>query len=531
MNLDSINVEDLRVDGLPSGMMFCASQLPSLGWKITGERPGLKQHSYRIRARNSAGEILWDSGKVVSDISAGIRWGGSKLNSRCRVVWQVAIEDDKGNYTESSEAVFETPLFANSDWMAQWIWFDGNNPTIPSPVPYFRKEFAAGKVIQARLYAGCRGVFELHLNGKVISNDRMAPGWSDFNKQIQYLTYDVTDFLNEGNNTIGALVADGWYCSYLSGRKRNIYGEHAELLLQLEMLCADGRRMVVTTGENWRCTTGAYLHSDIYDGEAYDARLEMPGWDSNGFDDSSWRIARTGEMAVDSPALIPKCCLPVRLIEEIKPVKLMHTANDCWIWDFGQNISGGVRIGNFRSWKGILYTIRYGEMLNQDGSLYNINYRSAHTTDYYTTGGENNAEQYYETKFTFHGFRYVQIDGPQFSRVNPEDMKVTAIVCHSELERTGGFECDNPKLNRLYQNVLWGQRDNFFEIPTDCPQRDERLGWTGDAQVFCGTAASNMNVGPFFRKYLTDLREAQLENGAVPCVAPDIVHCNYGAAA
>ena len=170
-------------------------------------------------------------------------------------------------------------------------------------------------------------------------------------------------------------------------------------------------------------------------------------------------------------------------------------------------------------------------MLNPDGSLYNLNFRSAVSTDYYTVGGSGKDEQFYETKFTFHGFRYVQIDGPQFSGVNPEEMKVTAVVCHSELEPTGGFECGHPKLNRLYQNVLWGQRDNFFEIPTDCPQRDERLGWTGDAQVFCGTAASNMNVGPFFRKYLTDLRDGQKEDGAVPSIAPDIFDGVVGAAA
>jgi len=532
MKNQSFSVCNLRIDGLPAGAMFCASRRPSFSWSLESSRPGTMQKSYQIAVSDVQGKLLWDSGVIESDISAGIRWGAKELESRTRAVWQVSVTDDAGNCVVSEKSYFETPLFNNSDWSAKWIWFDGNNPSAPAPLPYFRKEFSLKKVLRARLYAGCRGIFELHINGNTVSKDRMAPGWSDFNKRIQYLSYDVTGLLKEGNNTLGAIVADGWYSSYLSGRRRNIYGEHPELLLQLEVAYDDGTTEVVTSGENWRTATGPYLRSDIYDGEVYDARLEMPGWDDCGFDDSKWREAIVGECACKSPALVPKCCVPVRENMELKPVSFIRTKNNELIWDFGQNISGGIRIRNMRAYNGRLVTIKYGEMLNRDGSLYNQNFRSALSTDFYTTKGKQDITQGYETRFTFHGFRYVQIDGPQFSGGNPaEEWEVTAVVIHSELETTGSFKCGHAKLNRLYQNVCWGQRDNFLEIPTDCPQRDERLGWTGDAQIFCGTAAINMNVGPFFRKYLTDMRDGQRDDGSIPSVVPDIFKYTYGAAA
>ncbi len=525
------SVDDLRVDGLPSGAVFCSSRRPSFSWQINCDSAGFQQYSYQLTAVDEKGELLWDSGVVLSDISSGIRWGGRELASRQQVWWQISVTDTCGNCTVSEKAFFETPLFDNHNWDAQWIWFDGNNPALPSPLPYFRKEFTAGEVVRARLYAGCRGNFELHINGKVISEDRLAPGWSDFRKRIQYLSFDVTSFIKNGNNTLGAIVSDGWYCSYLSGRRRDYYGEHPELLLQLELFYADGRCEKVITGPGWRTKTGPYLNSDIYDGETYDFRLEMPGWDVCGFDDSKWREARLGDFAADSVILTPKCCVPVREIEELQPVRFFRTANGELIWDFGQNVSGGIRIRNLKCYGGILYAIKYGEMLNQDGSLYNMNFRSAKSCDCFTTGGTGKTVMEYETRFTFHGFRYVQIDGPQYSRVNPEDLIVTAVVMHSELERTGYFECGHSKLNRLYQNVCWGQRDNFVDVPTDCPQRDERLGWTGDAQIFCGTAAINMNVGAFFRKYLCDMRDGQLENGSIPSVVPDIFSGVHGGAA
>ena len=519
---------DLRVMALLKGFVFIMESRPLLSWKISSDRTGFRQSAYRILAASDKTELLagnadlWDSGRVESDRSLYVEWGGKELASRQHVCWQVTVWDENGMESEASEiAEFEIALQHNAEWEARWIHFDGNNPACSSPSPYFRHEFSCGKEIaKARLYVTARGLFEARINGKRIGNDYFVPGWTDFSQQIQYMSYDVTGSLKSGNNTIGAILGDGWYCGYLSGRRRNLYGAYPEFLARLEILYKDGTSEAVTSGEGWKTATGPILYSDIYDGEMYDSRLEMPGWDDCGFDDSAWRDAVAGEHAAESPALVQKCCFPVRKIMEIPAVKLLRPRTDVCIWDFGQNISGWVRI-KVKGYPGRLFTIRFGEMLNQDGTLYNLNYRSARSTDYYTTSGPLEQEFTWEPRFTFHGFRYAQVDGFQFSG-SPDEIEVTAIVLHSELETTGSFECGQPKVNQLYSNICWGQRDNFFEVPTDCPQRDERLGWTGDAEVFCAAAAFNMNVAAFFRKWLRDQREAQFENGSGTHIAPNI---------
>ena len=525
-------IYDLRVDSLPSGKMFCASRRPVFSWKFRSDCRGFRQQAYRIRAF-SGEKALWDSGRCSGSASVCIPWGGEPLNSRTCVTWRVTAWDDQGNELDSGEARFETSLFDNADWSARWICFGNSNPAAPSPLPFFRREFRAGKgVVRARLYAACRGICEVYLNGRQVGCDRMAPGWTDFGKRLQVLAWDVTGLLRKGGNVLGAVAADGWYASYLLWkRQRCFYGERPELLLQLELHHEDGRVEKIVSGPEWRTATGPYLYSDLYDGEFYDARLEMPGWCEPGFDDSRWVPVTVGGSAADSPPLRPKTAEPVRAMHEIPAQKLLHPRPDVWIWDFGQNMAGVVRIRNIRSQPGVLFTFRYGEMLNDDGTLYNLNYRSARCTDFFVPGADLATPVAFEPRFTFHGFRYVQIDGFQFCghRV-PEDLEVTALALYSDLEPTSEFRCGLPKVERLYKNILWSQRSNFLEIPTDCPQRDERLGWTGDAEVFCGTAVINMNAAPFFRQFLADMRESQRPDGAVPSVVPDVLG-SCGAAA
>lgn len=529
-----LNAIDLRVNNLP-GYNWIGDEFPVLSWKISGD-PGTMQQYYRILAASSINLLktpdLWNSGWVKSDCSSGIRWGGVKLRSRQQIFWQVEVRDQYGNNSGLSEiSGFETALLHNSDWKAHWIFFDGNNPSTSAPCPYFRREFELKSIPErAVLYITARGLFEAKINGKRVGNDHFVPGWTDFRKQIQFVSYDVTHLLKNGKNAAGAILGDGWYCGYLSGRVRNTYGNHPELLFQLEIKYADGSSEMIVSGKDWKCTSGPILASDIYDGEQYDARLEMPGWDSVDFDDSKWKKAVLSESASKSPALVQKCCHPVRRIMELKPVNILNPQKDIYIWDFGQNISGRMKI-RFKGQRGVLYSFHFGEMLNPDGTLYNLNYRSAKSTDYYTCSGPVDKFVEYEPFFTFHGFRYLQINGFQYSNVKIEDIDVVAVVMHSDLEVTGSFECGVKKVNQLYSNICWGQRDNFLEIPTDCPQRDERLGWTGDAEVFAATAAFNMNVNSFFRKWLRDLREAQREDGAVPCIVPNIFNTGWGAAA
>ena len=522
---------DLRVDNL-SGYIWIGNAEPHFSWKMSS-KPGDMQKAYRIQAASSADLLktpdLWDSNWVESEQSVGIVWGGVALKSRQRVFWRVTLKNQAGVCSSpSNPAAFEISLLRNADWKARWIYSDAGNPSCSSPCPYFRREFKIGKSIErAVLHVTARGLFEARINGKRVGDDHFVPGWTDFRKQIQFLSYDVTSLLRKGKNAAGAILGDGWYCGYLSGRKRNTYGEYPELLFQLEIEYKDGSSELILSGKDWKWTTGPILASDIYDGEQYDARLEMPGWDQPGFDDSKWRGVSLGEPASKSPALVQKCCFPVRRIMELKPVKILNPQKDIYIWDFGQNLTGRMKV-RLKGYPGRLYSFHFGEMLNPDGTLYTLNYRSAKSTDYYTCG-KSQEDEVWEPLFTFHGFRYLQINGFQYSDAKVEDIEAVAVVMHSDLEVIGSFECGLPKVNRLYSNVCWGQRDNFLEIPTDCPQRDERLGWTGDADVFAGAAAFNMNVCAFFRKWLRDLCEAQRGDGAVPCIVPNLFDHNWGA--
>ena len=524
---------ELRVNGL-AGKVWAGSEKPELSWKMEGPA-GSMQSAFRIQAASCPEKLdqpdLWDSDWIANEQSSGIRWGGGPIRSRQRVFWRVLLRDQADRTSEPSEtAEFEAALLQNSDWRARWIFFDGNNPSCSAPCPHFRREFTLSKPLKrAVLYVTARGLFEVRLNGKRVGEDHFVPGWTDFRKQIQYLSYDVTELLPEGVNTAGAVLGDGWYSGYLSGRKRNTYGDHPELLFQLEITYADGSAESLLSDETWKCTTGPILASDIYDGEQYDARLEMPGWDRAGFDDSAWRAARIGSTAEESAPLVRKCCLPVRRIMELKAVRVLNPQKDIYIWDFGQNITGRMRV-RLKGYPGRLYSFHFGEMLNPDGTLYTLNYRSAKSTDYYTCRGPIEEFEEWEPLFTFHGFRYLQINGFQYSGANLEDVDVRAVVLHSDLEVTGSFRCGNEKVNQLYSNICWGQRDNFLEIPTDCPQRDERLGWTGDADVFAAAASFNMDVEAFFRKWLRDLREAQRDDGAVSCVVPGVLEFGFGAA-
>ncbi|MBO5822296.1 MAG: family 78 glycoside hydrolase catalytic domain [Lentisphaeria bacterium] len=534
MSGGGLNAFDLRVNGL-AGYNWIGDTVPVLSWKISGPN-GTMQQAYRICAASSEAQLetpdLWDSGWVETESSTGIIWGGQALSSRQQIFWQVAVRDQYGNVSDFSEtAAFETALLSNREWRAHWIYFNGGNPAVSSPCPYFRKEFELSKPIaRAVLYVSARGLFEARINGQRIGEDHFVPGWTDFKQQVQYMSYDVTSALNIGKNAVGAILGDGWYCGYLSGRVRNFYGKHPELLFQLEIKYADNSREMILSGKDWKCSTGPILSSDIYDGEEYDARLEFPGWDLPEFDDSQWSRPSQKKVALKAPQLVQKCCHPVRRIMELKPVKILNPQKDIYIWDFGQNISGRMKV-RLKGAAGRLYSFHFGEMLNPDGTLYNLNYRSAKSIDYYTCRGPKEEYEEYEPRFTFHGFRYMQINGFQYSGAKLEDIEAVAVVMHSDLEVTGSFECGIKKVNQLYSNVCWGQRGNFFEVPTDCPQRDERLGWTGDAEVFAATAAYNMNVSAFFRKYLRDLRESQRADGAVPCIVPNLFDFNWGAAA
>ena len=537
-NNPSFNAYDLRVMATLRSPAFIDSPAPELSWKIASTRTGFQQIAYRIKAASSVALLLnapdlWDSGRVESGQTLMVEWRGRQLRSRQKCYWQVMVWDDFGTCSDASEiGTFEVALLDNSEWHANWIHSGESKPNYSCPCPYFRREFqVTERVDTARLYVSARGLFEASINGARVGDDQFVPGWTDFRQQLQFLSYDVTELIKAGHNAIGAVIGDGWYCGNLTNqRRRDFYGKHPELLMQLELIYADGHCEVISTDGTWKCTTGPILYSDIYDGEMYDARLEMPGWNQAEFDDAAWHPVLVGDTAQNSPPLVPKACPPVRRIMELQPVKILNPQKDIYIWDFGQNISGRIKM-RVKGHPGFLCTIRFGEMLNPDGSLYNLNYRGARSTDYYICRGPiEEKSAWWEPHFTFHGFRYAQIDGFQYFTGLLDDIEVVAVVLHSDLDVTGDWQCGVQPVNQLYRNILWSQRSNFLEIPTDCPQRDERLGWTGDAGIFIDTACHNMNVDGFFRKWMRDLRESQRDDGAGPCCAPCVLPFGYGAA-
>jgi alpha-L-rhamnosidase len=371
---------------------------------------------------------------------------------------------------------------------------------------------------RARLYATALGLFACSINGQEVGDEVFSPGWTDYSQRVPYRTYDVTALLHPGENVLGAILGDGWYCGHVANLDRQVYGEQPKFLAQLALTYADGEMQWIASDGSWMTRSGPILESDLIMGESYDARLELPGWDRPGTLMEGWRPVRVFE--VSPAALVAKVNSPVRRQEELMPLEAPREVpswpESRWIFDLGQNMVGWVRL-RVQGPAGTTVRLRYAEMLSADGELYLEALRTARATDYYTLKG--GAEEVYEPRFTFHGFRYVELSAYPG---RPGRDAVTGIVAHSDIPARGEFECSDPLINQLQHNIVWGQKGNFVEVPTDCPQRDERLGWTGDAQVFIRTATFNRDVAAFFTKWQQDFADAQGPRGEYPPVVPAV---------
>ena len=474
---------------------------------------------------------MWDSQKVVSNDTAWIKYQGKELSSRQRVYWRVRIWDENERVSAWSDAQsFELGLLVNANWKGRWI---GRPDTEQSKQPpkhvlatpqYFRKPFSiSGDVRHARLYITAKGLFKPFINGTpVAENDVMTPGWTPYAKRIETLTYDVTQLLSAGENTIAVSLAGGWYSGRVGGQEAQDHKLPPRLLAQLEVTYRDGRTQLVATDGSWKTTQqGPIRFASNYDGERYDQAYEMPGWSRGGFDDSAW------DSAIDQPLdegvqLRPKRHAPVRTTQELSVLELASQSDGTVIFDFGQNMVGVPRI-RIPAIAGQEIRIRYAEALHK-GTFYTDNYRSAISTDYFLPDNTGIIE--YQPTFTYHGYRYVEIKGFDTSETPAKDW-VTALVQHSDVALHFNFESSHAKLNQLSRNIVWGLRGNFFDIPLDCPQRDERLGWTGDAQVFATPSMYMADVYGFWSAWLESMREEQRNDGSIPHYIPFVEWINW----
>jgi alpha-L-rhamnosidase len=489
---------------------------PRLSWIVQTELQNWLQAAYEIEV--SRADQTQTSGRMNTTDSVLQPWPFAPLQSREHVSLRVRVWGQDGSSSDWSEALeAEAGLLNVADWRAQFVghaWTEDVSKLEPSP--YLRREFELHKPIkQARLYISALGVYEPYLNGKVVGDHVLAPGWTSYSTRLRYQTFDVTDMLHVGHNAIGALLGDGWYRGRLGfgGGRRNIYGSQIALLAQLEVEYQDGSSEIIISDESWKAHKSPIVSSGIYDGETYDARLEISGWAEPGFDDANWSAVTRVEH--DFKTLFAPVGPPVRRTETIAAIKMWQSPSGNTLVDFGQNLVGWLRL-SVRGNSGQTITLRHAEVL-ENGELGVRPLRHALQVDTYTLRGS--ALETWEPRFTFHGFRYAEITG--WPDLKIED--VTAIVVHSDLERRGWFECSDALVNQLHQNVIWSMRGNFLDIPTDCPQRDERLGWTGDIQVFTPTASFLYNSAGFLESWLADLAAEQSSDGVVPFIIPNII--------
>ncbi len=365
----------------------------------------------------------------------------------------------------------------------------------------------------AILYASALGLYEVHINGKRVGDHVLAPDWTDYRKRVRYQAYDVTALVERGKNAMGALLANGWYSGHIGNGGNRFFGKEPAFIAQLEVTYTDGRTERIVTDNSWKSHPGPILASDFMLGEDYDARQEVKGWDQAGLDENQWMAVNTRDES--TRAIEAQVMEPVRQIFEITPKAVTDPKPGCWVFDLGQNMVGVVRL-KVSAPAGAKVTLRHAEMLNPNGTIYTKNLRGAPSIDHYTCKG--GGDEIWQPRFTFHGFRYVEITG---LTNQPKADTVTGIVIASDNARTGEFSCSDPRLNQLQSNIQWGQRGNYLSVPTDCPQRDERLGWMGDAQVFIRTATYNADVASFFTKWLVDVDDGQSPEGSFSDVNPN----------
>lgn len=509
-----LKVYDLRTE-YRENPLGISSRTPRLGWKLSGDGENLRQEAYRVQAFSN-GETVWDSGLISSGESQRIRYAGTPLGSGQRVTWRVTLRAG-GEVAESEEASFETALDP-SDWEARWIQpereidYDAYKPS-----PRLRRSFAVKPgLVRARIYQTAHGLYEFWINGKAGTDEKFKPGITSYYYRAAYQSYDVLPLLREGENVWAVQLGDGWWRGNTGGGNRNNFGFYLSFIGQLVLEYADGSREVIATDERFHTAPSERLRCDMKVGEIYDARLASDDWKLPGYVESGWDSVVPAAEYPSLDVLVPSDSVPVKEHEVLEGKPFRDAAGNL-VLDFGQNHTGYVRMVLRNTKPGQVVTLTHGEGL-KDGvfSIANLEETSKDPFQqvvYLCRGGE---EETYVPLFAVFGFRYVLLEGYD-SEIQPGDFRSPAV--YSAMEETGNFSCSNPLVNQLVSNSRWSMKSNFLDAPTDCPTR-ERSTWSGDAEVFCKTAADFMNVYPFFEKWLKDLSAEQFEDGCVGNTIP-----------
>ncbi|MFV0522609.1 MAG: family 78 glycoside hydrolase catalytic domain [Mangrovibacterium sp.] len=502
---------------------------PRLSWKIISQERAVYQTAYQIIVASSINKLseedadLWNSGKVQSDQSQYVAYQGKELASRDECYWKVRVWTNKGNSTWSQPAKWEMGLLFYKDWRARWIGFDYAFPWDDDSfhshlsARYFRKEIELNKneIEKARVYIIGLGLYEFSLNGNKVGNAVLAPSPTDYNKNIKYNIFDVTQQLKDGKNALGVVVGNGRYHTmrqHYKGYKIKNFG-FPKLLFQLEVTYKNGKRDYFRSDNSWKGTADGPIRSNNeYDGEDYDARKELKGWNEVGYDDSKWLTAEYVEQP--DATYQAQQNKNMKVLKEIKPISLNQLPDGKYILDLGQNIAGWLQL-RIKGSSGDKVTMRFGEVLNKDGSLFTTNLRDAKQEANYTLKGSN--LEVWEPKFVYYGFRYVEISGyPGTPTLNDFMGKVVS----DEMEVNGYFHSDNILLNQLYKNACWGILGNYKGMPVDCPQRNERQPWLGDRTTGCYGENFIFNNAALYKKWIDDIAYSQLNNGEICDVAP-----------
>ena len=482
---------------------------PHFGWILEGDGTGIRQTSFRFQlAQDDAFSIvLFDSGVVLSDESAHYVPDDLPLTPANRYYWRVRVVDNRGRESGWSDpATFVTSLL-DRPWQAEFISAETDADADSSRGTRVFRSYRLEKPVRAAYaFTTALGVYHFYINGQKVGDDQLAPGWTSYHHRLLYQTYEITRLLTSGENEFSALLGAGWYKGEMGFlHNRNNYGKKTAFLCQIELYYTDGSRETLCSDASWQGQDTPVLFSEIYHGETYDARQDF----CNPYPVSTVPFAMS--------CLEAQSGCRVRVMETFSVREIIKTPRGETVLDFGQNLTGCVRL-SVSGRAGEEVVLRCFEVLDRDGNVYTENLRSARQTiRYILRGGERET---YQPLFTFQGFRYVHVEA---FPGEPAAEDFTALVIHSDMEQTCTFETSNEDVNQLYHNILWGLKGNFLDIPTDCPQRDERLGWTGDAQIFCPTACFLMNTYVFFRKWLRDLAADQTPEGGVPHVIPDII--------